>query len=399
MVSGFNMKYSTNVIAFKSHIKSAMNDDISWDMVDLMLDNLCTTFEKSKQVIYVLLEELKLFKIANTSYSDEKHNLFLSYTPHNDNENEIKEELNDSSGKIKDPLVDARMDEDFCDEGPEDSYDKFTTEDYYNTKNLSEEQFDHSIENDANVRNFSCDRCEKTYTNDNALRKHKKRKHNWQYKDTLEPKEKVQCDQCDKKFSQGSLWKHKKDVHNGRGIKIRKPKVHGNDQIDTVDIKSVPGSIEKEESQESKVGLDNTEFVSDEDIKEPSETIFTNNTSDEKNPGYDKEPKKEEFPENVKTELDPEDHYVELPTQEYADIKDPSESISDKDDPDYVEEQLDCNESESYSCEKCFASFKHKKSLYRHQRVKHNFSVADIVSGFDIDSKNEQSESPKAYYP
>ena len=179
------MKYSTNVIAFKSHVKSAMNDDISWDMVELMLDNLCTTFEISKQVIYVLLEELKLFKIANTSYSDEKHNLFLSYTPHNDNENEIKEELNDSSGKIKDPLVDVRMeiaDEEFCDKGPEESFNEFATEDYHDTNNPSEEisnvddpdhhkeKIDRCVENDANFRIFSCDRCEKTYTNDNALR-------------------------------------------------------------------------------------------------------------------------------------------------------------------------------------------------------------------------------------
>jgi len=251
------MKYSTNVIAFKSHIKSAMNDDISWDMVYLMLDNLCTTFEISKQVIHVLLEELKSSKITNTSNSEEKYNLFLSdNTDVAHNENEIKEEVNDSSGKIKDPLVDVRMDEEFYDEGPVDSFDEFTTEDYYDTKDPSEEisdkddpdyheeKIDRSFENDANVRNFSCDRCEKTYTNDNALRKHKKRKHGWQYKDTLEPKEKVQCNQCDKKFAHGSLWKHKKDVHDGRGIKKHKKKVHGNHKIEILDMKPDPGSIE-----------------------------------------------------------------------------------------------------------------------------------------------------------
>ena len=69
------MKYSSNIIAFKSHVKSAMNDEIAWNMVDLMLDNLCTNFEISKQVIQMLLEELKSYKITNTCYSNQKYSL------------------------------------------------------------------------------------------------------------------------------------------------------------------------------------------------------------------------------------------------------------------------------------------------------------------------------------
>ena len=129
MVSGFNMKYSTNVIAFKSHIKSAMNDDISWDMVDLMLDNLCTTFEISKQVIHVLLEELKIYKIAKPGDTLTKFEIVSTDNVDDlvSEKNEIKEEHNDSSNTNDHPL-DVKVeiaDEEFYDEVPEDFYEEY----------------------------------------------------------------------------------------------------------------------------------------------------------------------------------------------------------------------------------------------------------------------------------
>ena len=66
------MKYSANVIAFKSRVKSAMNDDLAWDMLELMSDNLCINVKVSKEVVHVLLQELKVYKLLNPCYLDSK---------------------------------------------------------------------------------------------------------------------------------------------------------------------------------------------------------------------------------------------------------------------------------------------------------------------------------------
>ena len=66
------MKYSANVIAFKSRVKSAMKDDLAWDMLELMSDNLCINVKISKEVVHVLLQELKIYKLSNSCYFDSK---------------------------------------------------------------------------------------------------------------------------------------------------------------------------------------------------------------------------------------------------------------------------------------------------------------------------------------
>ena len=66
------MKYSANVIAFQSRVKSAMRDDLAWDMLELMSDNLCINVKVSKEVVHVLLQELKIYKLTNPCYLDSK---------------------------------------------------------------------------------------------------------------------------------------------------------------------------------------------------------------------------------------------------------------------------------------------------------------------------------------
>ena len=56
------MKYSENVITFRTHVCSAMKDRISWDMLVKIMDDLCSTLDKSKEVNHILLDELKTYK-------------------------------------------------------------------------------------------------------------------------------------------------------------------------------------------------------------------------------------------------------------------------------------------------------------------------------------------------
>ena len=56
------MKYSDEVFVFRSHVDSAMKDQLPWDVLVDLMDKLCSTFEKSKEVNHALLDELKIFK-------------------------------------------------------------------------------------------------------------------------------------------------------------------------------------------------------------------------------------------------------------------------------------------------------------------------------------------------
>ena len=56
------MKYSEEIFVFKSHIDSAMKDQIPWNILVNLMNELCSTFKKSKEVNHVLLDELKTFK-------------------------------------------------------------------------------------------------------------------------------------------------------------------------------------------------------------------------------------------------------------------------------------------------------------------------------------------------
>ena len=60
------MKYSVNALAFKTRVRSWMKDDLSREMLVLMMENICTNVKISKEIIHVLLEELMIYKITKT---------------------------------------------------------------------------------------------------------------------------------------------------------------------------------------------------------------------------------------------------------------------------------------------------------------------------------------------
>ena len=144
------MNYSTHVIAFKSHVKSAMNDDVSWDMLDLMLDNLCINVKVSKEVIHVLLEELKLYKFTKPSDSVTKSEIVSTDFAIND-KNEIKEELNGSNNIDNNTLVHVKVevaDEEFYDEVP-DNFDEYEDDDKFYEDDM---EYNPDDENDADYK-------------------------------------------------------------------------------------------------------------------------------------------------------------------------------------------------------------------------------------------------------
>ena len=58
----FKMKQNPEMIIFQSQIQSAMQDLMPWDTLISLMNNLCTNFEKAKDINFVLLDELKVHK-------------------------------------------------------------------------------------------------------------------------------------------------------------------------------------------------------------------------------------------------------------------------------------------------------------------------------------------------
>ena len=63
------MKPDEELLVFKSHIESAFEDRIPWDILVSLMDQVCSTLEISKAVNHVLLDELKLFKLYKQAES------------------------------------------------------------------------------------------------------------------------------------------------------------------------------------------------------------------------------------------------------------------------------------------------------------------------------------------
>ena len=222
------MKYSANVIAFKSRVKSAMRDDLAWDMLELMSDNLCINVKVSKEVVHVLLQELKIYKLSNPCYLDSNSEIASDSI---DIKIEVEEETcleNESSDPLNhfstpesklfsennvlkeeqvsesleffetsvgnDPVLDAVKSEALDDTSIEDS----------NSEHLdkSEENFktDQNNESDCNggKKRFKCHICSKEYTRRLNLRIHKKNVHGIKT-------EIFACDPCGKTFANRSL--------------------------------------------------------------------------------------------------------------------------------------------------------------------------------------------------
>ena len=61
------MTCDSELVTFKSHVNSAMGNQIPWDMLVTLMKEVCSTFEKSLAVNDVLLDELKTFKSSDVS--------------------------------------------------------------------------------------------------------------------------------------------------------------------------------------------------------------------------------------------------------------------------------------------------------------------------------------------
>ena len=94
------MKYSVNTITFRSHLNSAMSDQIPWDMLLTIMESLCMTLDKSKEINYVLLDELKTYKQYYSLPPEE--DLTLEINDVKEEQNVIKQEKSDSYEAAKD---------------------------------------------------------------------------------------------------------------------------------------------------------------------------------------------------------------------------------------------------------------------------------------------------------
>ena len=89
------MKYSMEVIMFKSHMKSAMNDELAWEALVSLMNDLCSTLDKSKAINHVLLDELKIYKISDSILV--KHEPDSELKVPTDTTNKVPEDDNKSS--------------------------------------------------------------------------------------------------------------------------------------------------------------------------------------------------------------------------------------------------------------------------------------------------------------
>ena len=83
VIAEVNMKYSTEVIMFKSHIKSALNDKLAWDVLVSLMNDLCSTLNKSKAVNHLLLDELKTHKISESIFIKQEPNVEIKESAEN----------------------------------------------------------------------------------------------------------------------------------------------------------------------------------------------------------------------------------------------------------------------------------------------------------------------------
>ena len=144
------MNYSEDIIILKSHVQSAMKDQTSWDTVVTLMESVCISFQKAKELNYVLLDELKacssLFAIE-----DQTSETTLKF--------EIKQEVFEEN---QDPLVTEQEQDETTEVIDNDEYE--VKEEYHpdeeedeNDPDYEEEQNDREVENEANVKTFSCD--------------------------------------------------------------------------------------------------------------------------------------------------------------------------------------------------------------------------------------------------
>ena len=186
MFSEHIMTCDSELVTFKSHINSAMGNQIPWDMLVTLMKEVCSTFEKSLAVNDVLLEELKTFKSSDIA-SDIKQNYENDKVPVDACE-ETKHSKSEIPVESDDP-VDIKIENgedlslDLKDEPYLEDQDDLNDEDYYDPLMEDENQdddFDEDVEeedpqDDGNTHD--CETCNKKFKHKQSLYKHRKKKH------------------------------------------------------------------------------------------------------------------------------------------------------------------------------------------------------------------------------
>ena len=97
------MMYSEEAITFRTHVNSAMSDQIPWEMLLTLVESVCLTLEKSKEVNYLLLDELKTCKQTQSNHFHTAEENKVSSLPVS--EVEVKEQIYDSAVKSEQQFV------------------------------------------------------------------------------------------------------------------------------------------------------------------------------------------------------------------------------------------------------------------------------------------------------
>ena len=207
------MKYSEDVFVFRSHIDSAMKDQIPWEVLIDLMDKLCSTFEKSKEVNHALLDELKTFKPG------EKDNEVIEEKAEDYDEKDDECQLFDCDVKIE---VQEKAKNLGGVEDGDSLYHDIKDEPYDVEYDLNEQNFDASeedYEEDDVKSSHECDMCNKTFQFKQSLARHKKIKHDPNKVNVAKPKKepkinpdgtypKVECQHCKKLISSANIRQH-----------------------------------------------------------------------------------------------------------------------------------------------------------------------------------------------
>ena len=180
------MTCNSELVTFKSHINSAMGNQIPWDVLVTLMKEICSTFEKSLAVNDVLLDELKTFKSSDVSseikQNDENDKVYSDAyddTKHSKSKLEV----------VSDDPVDIKIEDgedlslDLKDEPYFEDQEEYNDEEYYDplmeddnlNDDLDEDIEEEDLQDDA--KTHQCETCNKNFKHKQSLYKHRKKKH------------------------------------------------------------------------------------------------------------------------------------------------------------------------------------------------------------------------------
>ena len=217
-------------VDFSYFIKLALQSEISWNELEDILDNLTSTFEKSKQLNKVFLNELKSLQTSKLSVDSEKEPVS------NQEEAEAFDENMDAKAHFKSSASGNEFSE--CDEETSDfdktcelctrrflnivAYRNHVTEHEMDShvEKSENEMFDNGSEDLKDFENelsdfkvsesiqripFNCEVCDMTFRQASHLQSHHKNFHS-------EDKP-FECDICKRRFADSSAISRHKKIH------------------------------------------------------------------------------------------------------------------------------------------------------------------------------------------